>query len=142
MDLILELPEAEKAWWKKEIQKYRASKVKPPLFYVDNAIVETKLTEKEIGREPNSSIRKIRSAAWSHYIKDELKFHRDVIYTLIKERPRAGEILEEVLAGNSAVKIEKESIAEIMGEYLGRAMPYFYQLSLSTTNSRRTRAGT
>jgi len=35
-----------------------------------------------------------------------------------------------------------EDMAGVVGDFSGRIMPYLYQLSLSTTNSRRSRAGT
>lgn len=140
MDLILSLTEEEKDWWAKEIRKYRKAKVGTASFYIEKALKKTKISENEIAKNTNSSIKSIRSEAWAHYIADELQFHREVLRFLIKERPKAGEILEDVV--NSASNaLTKGSLPEVIGDYLGRIMPYIYQLSLSTTNSRRTRSG-
>ncbi|MPT32704.1 MAG: hypothetical protein E2600_13785 [Chryseobacterium sp.] len=49
-------------------------------------------------------------------------------------------LIEQNIAGKSGEDL-RESVRDLCGEYAGRVFPYLYALSLSNTNSRRSRAG-
>jgi len=142
--LIFDLSEEQAKTWKKEIKLFRSKTVKKPSEYVELALKSFKKTEIEIGNTPNESIKEIREIAWDLYIKDELNFHNQILVHLIKTQKEPAEILSALVSEKlkiDSANSELEKYSELVGEYSGRIMPYIYQLSLSTTNSRRSRSG-
>lgn len=150
MKLVFELNETEQLWWKKTIQKFREKYIKAPREYIDDYLSGKIITLDIIKPDVSKFIFEVREGCWDIYIKDEINFHKEVILHLVKERelPKAilNEIIVEDLFDKNNLIINEHNIydklSSLVGDFAGRVMPYFYALSLSTTNSRRSRAGT
>ena len=149
MYVIFELDDNEKQWWKDVIKEHRNAIVAKPQHYVDSYIKEEKITLDIVKKDISGFIFDIRSSCWNTYLIDEVDFHKKVISHLIREREMPGAILTELveteLFETSLISSDKKELlkglSDLVGDFAGRIMPYFYDLSLSTTNSRRSRAG-
>ena len=149
MQVIFELDDDESKWWDHKIKKFRELHVKAPVEYLKLFIASTNFDNSIIETNPSEFIRVTREGCWDLYIKDEMKFHSEVITSLIKEREIPMSFLKEIFSEESINDIistqDKNEIyiklSQKIGDFSGRVMPYFYDLSLSTTNSRRSRAG-
>lgn len=139
--IIENLTVEEIEWWKKAIKWSRKADVKPPLHYVEKSVEENLISLKDFSSNPNQTIRSVRSTAWEHYINDEITFHRNIIKLLLSESDKAKDILKSSIKETGVKDLKDQEIAKLIGDYSGRIMPFIYQLSLSTTNSRRSRAG-
>jgi hypothetical protein len=145
--LIFELDPKEKEWWGDYISKERNKIVKSPEIYVNNAFKKCDFKKSDISKSPENVIKSIRSSSWDEYISAESSFHVSAISSLVKKRAMPKEILQKLIKTNLDFPITNdknelfEKLTLIIGDYAGRIMPYLYQLSLSTTNSRRSRAG-
>lgn len=141
MDCIIELNDNQKKLWKKTIQTKRGQFIKTPLEYVIQATSQLNLSKDEINNNLSKSIKKIRTYVWGLYIEDESIFHQDVLSHLMVDEPQAHKILVHSLNNKVFDNTQHNIIAHIIGECTGKVMPYIYELSLSTTNSRRSRSG-
>jgi hypothetical protein len=149
MNVIFELEEQEKKWWKNTIKKFRADYVPKPKVFLDEVIQNNPVKVDQVREDISSFIHKTREACWGIYLEREIEFHREAISHLIKSRDLPSSILKTIierdLLKNDILNFNKENIFEkltdTVGDFAGRIMPYFYELSLSTTNSRRSRAG-
>lgn len=148
--IITSLDEDEKDWWvKKTIPNLRLELIKQPKQYVEKAVEIIGLNKSIIEANYDKSIRDLRETAWNLYLEDELKFHNEVISYLVKNRKYPAEILQDLAdktfeESNELFKDKEkllEKLSHFVGEYAGKIMPYIYDLSLSTTNSRRSRSG-
>ncbi len=148
-NFIVYLPEAEKAWWRDVIKKFRGEHVKEPKFYAKEIIDAKGLTKENIAHNLDEVISSTREEVWQLYLIDEAKFHAAVLTYLFKTRELPRDILIQLLRAGEFSNLNPQlssdefnkRISELIGEYAGRVMPYIYDLSLSTTQSRRTRAG-
>ncbi|MEI7987029.1 MAG: type II restriction endonuclease [Armatimonadota bacterium] len=143
------LKEVEKAWWTDEIRDFRARIVQPPSHYVRNAFAEMGLTADRLDANMDSAIIQIRELSYSKYLQDEAKFHAEVFKRLTETREIPSAIMSAIvkpLVGDKGFPQLSErdlvaKLSDVAGEFVGRIFPYVYQLCLSTTQSRRTRAG-
>ena len=148
-ELIQNLTEEEEYWWDETIKEFRGSMVKEPEFYAQYILEKKGITKEVLLKNIESLIFEVREEIWQLYLKDESEFHTKVISYLVESRDLPKNILVNVIAEeflqNDLAKLSKEEItgkvARIVGNYSGRIMPYIYALSLSTTQSRRSRAG-
>lgn len=147
--LISRLTDEEETWWGEVIQNYRAKYIKEPKEYAIQIFAEKGVTHAALKQDIEGILESTREAVWIKYLQDEAIFHKEVLEHLIKVRNLPKTILEAILEENffslDLTHLSKEKVVEkiagIVGEYTGRVMPYIYQLSLSTTQSRRSRAG-
>ncbi len=145
--LILDrLEDAERDWWRSQIQFFRKAIVNSPSFYIQEALAQNGLTRETLQLDFDGAIFSTRALSYTSYLKDESRFHAQVFKHLSEQREIPRMVLEELTSkinflsdNDSSAKIGK--IAELTGEYVGRIFPYVYELSLSTTQSRRSRAG-
>ena len=147
--IIFELEEKEKNLWKKQIKDLRKKLVKKPSDYVEEILDQKKISKDDVAKNISEFIVYLRENCWAIYLEDEVKFHREIISQLINDRDLPNGILKALLNNNKDVfvncgvdrdKFYKE-LSSLIGDFSGRIMPYLYDLSLSTTNSRRARAG-
>ena len=149
MEIVFELDHEEKNWWEKRIKELRAHYIKPPKSYLSDAVKGNPELFKKAETDASSFIREVRELCWGIYIQDEVSFHREVISYLVKRRELPKTILNNVIdvafPRTEAFLHNREKLysklSEVVGDFAGRIMPYLYMLSLSTTNSRRSRAG-
>ncbi len=147
--IILSLDQDENEWWSKKIKEYRNNFVKQPKEYVKLITTAKNISKETLLKRIDQNIMDFREEVWSLYLIDEARFHKEVLSFLFQDRdlPRniLNDVLDKRLFDKDLSKLSKSEatkvISDIVGDYTGRVMPYIYQLSLSTTNSRRTRSG-
>ncbi|NQU18263.1 MAG: type II restriction endonuclease [Candidatus Saganbacteria bacterium] len=148
-DLIFELEKKEKEWWNDTIKEFRSKLVDEPKHYAHQILFEKQIDKKYLSENIDDVLRSSREEVWQTYLKDEAVFHSEVLSHLIVNRDIPRNILSKIIDSEffefdykSVSKKELlEKVARMVGEYTGRVMPYIYVLSLSTTQSRRARAG-
>lgn len=142
--LIVEVPKDEQQKFDLLIKNYRRS-IRSSQEIVDLVFSENKHYIKDIkDKKVSKTIFDIREVAWQEFLKDEVNFNALLMRDLHKKLKTPKEIIETLLDSNiTEMKGEEqiERIKEICGEYSGRVFPYIYRLSLSNTQSRRSRAG-
>lgn len=147
--LLAQLSDEESDWWEGVIQDYRRKFVRNPKDYALEIIKGEGVSKEQLTKDTESYLEILRESVWQKYLIDEGIFHTEVITYLVRTRdlPRsilASVIKNEILSLDVGKLSEKElsdKITEVVGNSAGRIMPYLYQLSLSTTQSRRSRAG-
>lgn len=146
---VTTLSESEKDWWTIQIKDFRKKYIKPPMFYVNETITKLNYTDYEIRQNVEKLLIEDREDVYNLYLKDEAVLNAKLVSHLIDNREIPNEIFSsivntKVLSSNlDSITPEelKKLLSETIGEYTGAVFPYFYELSLSTTNSRRSRAG-
>lgn len=151
MKAILELDEEEITWWRRKIGEVRRRYVLSPKEILRNHINSIKDFDAYVSnvRETSSFIRGVRAATWSTYVDSELLFYKTVVKELLEERKPPHDVLESVISEKTLIDLNNlktheellHNISEIFGNFAGRIFPYFFELSKSVTNSRRSRAG-
>lgn len=143
--LIFEIPKQELDKFDELIKLYRAKHIRTSQEIVEYALLENQEFIKQIKLKLVSKcIFELREIVWQEYLLDEVKFNALLMRDLHKILETPKEILERLLNKNITNKKGDELIEiikEICGEYSGRVFPYIYRLSLSNTQSRRSRAG-
>ena len=139
----------ESAWWEKTIQDFRRKLIKSPREYIDLSIANKAFTLESLTGNVESLIIDERESVYELFLKDEAIMNGKVVAHLIQNRPIPKSIYHDLIESNllkenlSALTNEeiKQKTAEMFGDYTGAIFPYLYALSLSSTNSRRARAG-
>ena len=144
--IVIQLSKEESDTFNKFIRHTRNKFIRSSQLIVDEIfelrpfLKEKLFHEKKVSKVINS----LRTEVWDEFLKDEVEFNAAVMKDLHKILETPQEILN-ALVENHIIESERdeliESIKEICGEYAGRVFPYLYQLSLSNTQSRRSRAG-
>jgi hypothetical protein len=141
-----ELSPSESGWWKAEIREFRQKYIKEPVHYAKQSIENRGLTREDLLTNLEQLLEDVREDGWQLYLKDEAKFHAAVVSHLASSR----EVPRELLRVSITESIDNSDIDRVsliknlstsIGTYTGEIFPYLYQLSLSTTQSRRSRAG-
>ena len=143
--IITEIPEQEQKELDKLIKSYRKKYIRTSQIIVDKVFEENKSYIKEVQNgNVSNSIAELREIVWREYLKDEVEFNVLLMQDLYKILKTPKHILDSLLTNNfsdlSGEQLKNE-IIKICGEYAGRVYPYIYKISLSNTNSRRSRAG-
>lgn len=143
---IIELPKLEQEKFDALIKKYRDKYIRPSSEIVDLVLSEDKeFLEFIKSKQMSLYILKLREKVWQEYLNDEIDFNAVLMKDLHKLLDTPKEILEILLSDSKIIDKKGEelvsTIKEVCGEYAGRVFPYIYRLSLSNTQSRRSRAG-
>jgi hypothetical protein len=142
---VTELTQSDKKAWKIMIKNLREDLIKSPYTYAKIAMETLQYTEKDLRINLSDCLFNIRELAWQRYLQDESEFHRAIMKHLISNTPSAHQILTDT-AKSFNLNVLSDSFAGdlsvFIGDYIGRIMPFIYELTLSTTNSRRARSGT
>lgn len=143
--IIIEIPQNEQKELDKLIKTYRKEHIRNSQEIVDKVFKENKSFIKQVQKgNVSKSIADLREIVWKEYLEDEVHFNVLLMQDLHKILDTPKEILDAILKkdfSNLKDKDLKEEIIKICGEYAGRVYPYIYKISLSNTNSRRSRAG-
>lgn len=149
LDPIVSLSPEESQWWEKTIRDFRGKLVKQPSFYIQESIKGKDFSKDVLARNVESLLIDEREHVYNLFLKAEAELNAKVVAHLIENRPVPKEIFDELvesrilvdgLATFSSSEL-KTRLAEVIGDYTGKIFPYLYALSLSSTNSRRSRAG-
>ena len=143
---IIELPKLEQEKFDALIKKYRDKYIRPSSEIVDLVLSEDKeFLELIKSKQMSLYILKLREKVWQEYLNDEIDFNAVLMKDLHKLLDTPKEILEILLSDSKIIDKKGEelvsTIKEVCGEYAGRVFSYIYRLSLSNTQSRRSRAG-
>lgn len=143
--IIAEVPTAEVAMFSELIQAHRKIYIRTSQEIADKVFEENPTYLQDIkNKKVSQSISKLRELAWNEYLMDETHFNiilmQDLHITL--KTPRH---ILEILIGKELTVLPKDEllteVKKLCGEYAGRVFLYIYQIALSNTNSRRSRAG-
>lgn len=134
-DTITEIPVKEKEVFKKIIKDYRKRIIHSSELLVDEAFAENILLLKRLkSGKASETIEKAREFVWQKYLLEEEVFNTALLTDLEKLLETPKSILNKILK-------DEQDIRKIGGVYAGKVFPYIYELSLSNTNSRRSRSG-
>jgi hypothetical protein len=143
--VIIDIPKLELDKFDTLIKQYRTKYIRTSQEIVEFALSENQEYLNQIkAKQVSKCIFELREIVWQEYLLDEVNFNAILMRDLHKLLETPKEILEGLLIKNVADKKGEElivAIKEICGEYAGRVFPYIYRLSLSNTQSRRSRAG-
>lgn len=143
--IITEIPFEEQKEFDTLIKQYRSKYIRNSRDIVDNIYEENRLYhDRIIQKQVSETIQDLREKVWQEYLKDEVNFNAILMRDLYDKLQTPRNILDELVdqdilskQGDSLTRFVKE----VCGEYAGRVFPYVYRLSLSNTQSRRSRAG-
>jgi hypothetical protein len=146
---VTALSDSEKDWWKDQIKLFRKQYIKPPMYYVDETITKLKYSPEDVSRDVEKILIEDREDVYGLYLKDEAILNAKLVSHLIENRSIPNSIFLEIvdakLLSTNLADITPEELRKrlsgLIGDYTGSVFPYLYELSLSTTNSRRSRAG-
>ncbi|MCK5536586.1 MAG: hypothetical protein KAI79_07150 [Bacteroidales bacterium] len=143
--VIIEIPQRELKELDELIKSYRKKHIRSSQNIVDKVLKENSSILLEIkNKKVSISISKLRKIVWNEYLKDEVEFNVILLQDLYKILDTPKQILDLLLT-NKITELKgnklRGEIIKLCGEYAGRIYPYIYKISLSNTNSRRSRAG-
>lgn len=143
--IIVEIPTSEIDAFDKLIKSYRKQYIRKSQSIVDDVLKKNPSYLSQI-KEQNISktISDLREIVWKEYLKDEVEFNIVLMKNLHKVLKTPKSIIESIVNNKiTELKGDKliQEVKDICGEYAGRVYPYIYRISLSNTNSRRSRAG-
>ena len=144
--ILIELNDIEKKIFDDFIKKERAFHIRSSQIIVDEIFELDELLMDKIKSTLRVShlIKEIREQVWIKFLEEEVEFNAAIMRNLHNLLDTPKEILNVLMEENIVNKEGEElrnSIMELCGEYAGRVFPYLYKLSLSNTQSRRSRAG-
>lgn len=142
---IIDIPQEELVQFDTIIKKYRTEYIRSSQEIVDLVLKKNKNFQKLIkNKQISECIANLREIVWQEYLKNEVEFNAVVMKDLHKMLETPKSIMDNLLQNRILDKKGEtltSEIKEICGEYAGRVFPYVYRLSLSNTQSRRSRAG-
>lgn len=145
LHIITEVPKEEQKDFDALIKAYRKKYIRTTEVLLENIVKENKtLIEQIQNKKVSQSIQILRELVWQAYLSDEVHFNAYLMKDLYTKLDTPKEMLDALIEKNIIFENSKElaeSIRKTCGEYAGRVFPYIYRLSLSNTQSRRSRAG-
>lgn len=142
---IIEIPQTELKELDKLIKSYRKKYIRNSQEIVDKVFKENPTILPKIKKgNVSNPIAELREIVWNEYLIGEVEFNVILMQNLYKVLDTPRHILDLLLT-NKITELTgeklKDEIIKICGEYAGRIFPYVYRISLSNTQSRRSRAG-
>lgn len=145
LHIITEVPQAEQKAFDALIKEYRKQYIRSTEVLLQSIVKNNKVLVSQIkNRNVSQSIQTLRELVWHKYLSDEVLFNAQLMKDLYTKLDTPKEMLDVLIKQNIILDNTKEleeSIRKTCGEYAGRVFPYIYRLSLSNTQSRRSRAG-
>lgn len=147
---IVTLTSEEKIWWQKTIKEFRSRMLATPKEFVELGLKGKAITKTSLIENVENLLIDQRDEIYQTYLAAEAKMNEEVISHLIESRELPRSIFDEIvdtMLGDDDMEsgIDKEfrrKLGSLVGSYTGKIFPYLYELNLSSTNSRRSRAGT
>ena len=144
---IISIPLEEKEAFKKFIRLERSKLISQPYKIVESVFKENNDLLSSVVSNCNISetIFLLREQSYKKFLIEESEFNVTILKSLGKTLETPKKIIDLIIDENFDLSQEKsqmvEEIKNICGEYAGRISPYIYELCLSNTQSRRSRAG-
>ena len=148
IEILFKLPKNEEEYFATFIQEKRRQLISSPK---DNARKATENNAKIIHKllkenKISEAILYLREYAYEEYLKEESIFNGEILKEISNKFDTPKSNFEKITSQLFHLNIQEkklfqEKLAEIFGDYAGSISPYIYQLCLSNTQSRRSRAG-
>jgi len=143
---VTNLPDEEQEGFKKYIKRNRGRLIRSSEVLVNHVLNSKEFDSAKYLKERDISglILDLRESVWEEFLLDEVEFNAFVMKNLHKFLDTPLKILDALIERDltDVVPSElEETVKNVCGEYAGRVFPYIYFLSLSNTNSRRSRSG-
>ncbi len=143
---LVELDENEKENFYDFLQKHRSNMISSPKDTVLNTLKTGVNLMEQINKKHNISyaIEELRTKAWQYFLQEEAIFNSFILKHLSREFEVPQNALLDIvnkLELSSNRDLMRQQIESAFGDYAGKISPYIYNLSLSNTQSRRSRAG-
>lgn len=145
LKVITQIPSSEVKQFVAMVQEYRKKYIITPkagveMVFTSSPYYSKMLVEKDV----SSVILESREQGWQLFLESEAEFNahvmRDLALLLQTPKDIVTSLIDRHIVGKTGDDLVK-SVIEVCGEYAGRVYPYIYSLSLSNTQSRRSRAG-
>lgn len=144
---VIELSDEEKKRLRSIFKKCRDSVIPSTRDLIKEEIALLKANSNIFDKIKHTSefIIELRDKAWKKYLQCEVQAFRDVIMLLLDGDYLPREILSSVferleVSGMESIETLHSTI-NLIGDFSSRITPYYYELSKSLTQSRRSRAG-
>lgn len=147
LKLVISIPKHEKELFKKMIRDTRAKLISSPSDAVEKAFLKNHKLLSEVKQKNNitEAICQLREDTYSEFLIEESDFNVSVLKNIGHQLNTPNDIIDVIIKQKLNLNDSKENILtqikEVCGEYAGRISPYIYELCLSNTQSRRSRAG-
>ena len=144
--MIFDVSEDDKIVFNKFIKEKRSDCIRSSQIIVDEIFSKNDFLKNDLKYKKNVSqlISNLRKEVWNEFLTDEINFNAEVmkkLHTVLDLPKQVLTILINKKISDSSDDNLNHNIKELCGEYAGRVFPYLYHLSLSNTQSRRSRAG-
>jgi len=144
LTFLTEIPEREQKSFDKFIQSSRKNFISPPKETVKAVLGEHKelMSALQMGRDISTVVRTLREEAFRSFLVSEARMNAYILkhisekFSVPKEK---FDFLYDIF--NKSNKEMKSRLRDFFGDFAGQIYPYIYRLSLSNTQSRRSRAG-
>lgn len=144
LTFLTEIPEREQKSFDKFIQSSRKEFISPPKDTVKTVLSEHQelMSALQVGGDVSSVVRTLREEAFRSFLVSEAKMNAYILKH-ISEKFSVPEEKFDFLYNifNESEKEMKSRLRDFFGDFAGQIYPYIYRLSLSNTQSRRSRAG-
>ena len=144
LSYLTEIPKSEQSAFDDYIRKARREFIKSPKETVVDVLSENKSLMTELEDKGNVSlvIRTLREEAFKSFLMQESKMNAFLLKHISEKFSVPEERFEHLCRVFEESKSDlKHKLREFFGDYSGQIYPYIYRLSLSNTQSRRSRAG-
>ena len=144
---IISIPSDEKEEFKSLIRSYRAKYISTPSEIVEKIFQDNAELLKGVVKHQRvtETISSLREQTYAYFLVEESDFNVRVLKHITDALKTPSEIFSLIANEKLDFTCDKdqvlEQIKELCGEYSGRISPYIYELCLSNTQSRRSRAG-
>lgn len=138
--IITQVPPEESQLFNELIKDLRSQYIKKPSEVVEKTFTSNPHLRNKIvkGHDVSNVIEKVRELGWHEFLQEEADFNAAVLREIGKKLDTPKSILANI---EKKYPSTGDKLPDICGEYAGRIAPYIYALSLSNTQSRRSRAG-
>lgn len=148
IEVLFKLPVDEEKAFADFIKKQRKLLISTPEENAKKATQNNKKVVEKLLKQGKISqaIVHLREYSYEEFLKEESVFNGVVLKEISRKFETPSQIMDvlsgELFALNLSSKIDfKEKLIDTFGDYAGAISPYIYQLCLSNTQSRRSRAG-
>jgi hypothetical protein len=144
------LSPSESEWWAGTIRSFRKKYIKEPSFYIEQRRKDGTLSNEEIVSDVERLLVDSRELIYSDFGISEAELNRELLAHLFKTRDMPLKKLDAILEAtgfigrdwkNVSYEEARTALAEVSADYTASLFSYIYELSLSNTQSRRSRAG-
>lgn len=144
LSFLTDIPQAEQADYDRFIQQARKKAILPPKETVLDVLAEHQELVSALKEQGNVSdvIKTLREEAFRSFLVQEAKMNAHILKHIADQFTVPHEKFVECykLFTQSSDDMEVK-LRSFFGDYAGQIYPYIYRLSLSNTQSRRSRAG-